>query len=80
MSNVNNDANNQEEELAKIDDMFDTFTKEIVEDIEKVRTHVKTICKEKNQGSSDRLTQLTNTLRKVLSPMDLLTIVDEFIM
>lgn len=60
--------------------MFDTFTKEIVEDIEKLRNHVKSICKDKNQGCVDRLIKLTNTLRKVLSPMDLLNIVDEFIM
>lgn len=66
--------------MSKIDDMFDVFTKEIVEDIEKVRHHVKTICKEKNEGSADKLIKLTSTLRKVLSPIDLLSIVDDFIM
>lgn len=59
--------------------MFDIFTKEIVEDIEKVRGYVKSICKEKNEGSADKLSKLTNTLRKALSPNDLLQIVDEFI-
>jgi hypothetical protein len=60
--------------------MFDVFTKEIIEDIERVRNHVKSICKDKNESSSDKLIKLTTTLRKVLSPSEMLTIVDEFIM
>lgn len=60
--------------------MFDTITKEVIEDIEKMRNHAKSIASRSSEGVSDKLTNLTNYLRKALSPQKLLNIVDEFIM
>lgn len=80
VSSFTNAQDTQIEELAKIDETFDTLTKEVVEEIEKLRTFVKDICREKSEGSAERLQKLVNTLRKILSPEQILTIVDQFIL
>ncbi|KAL4478889.1 hypothetical protein ABPG72_009715 [Tetrahymena utriculariae] len=79
VSDVSSYLQCQEDEVQKIDEMFDTFTKEIIEDIEKLRSHVKGICVDKNQTCVDRFIKLAETLRKVLNPQNLLNIVDDFI-
>jgi len=56
--------------------VFDTLTKELVEDIERLRAHAKSIANRSSEGVTDKLIALTESLRKALSPGQLLEIVD----
>lgn len=57
-----------DDELQKIDDVFDTITKEVIEDIEKLRAYSKSIASRSSDGVTDKLISLTSSLRKALSP------------
>ena len=56
------------DEILKIDDVFDTLTKELVEDLERLRAHAKSIANRSSEGVTDKLIALTESLRKALSP------------
>lgn len=77
--NINYVDNNIQEEVKKIDDLFDMFTKEILSRIENVRETIKRLCRTRSEATTQKLQELVAILRKILSPNDLLKLINDFI-